>query len=83
MGRCFWGRFRRARIPLLYQGLGLGFDKSDAVVPAPAVVIFVMTISFPAVSVFVAFVAFMMIFSLFVMLFSVRDFDLASAVSIT
>src|ERR1700683_4124955 len=34
MGRCFWGRFRRARILLLYQGLGLGFDKSDAVVPA-------------------------------------------------
>jgi hypothetical protein len=64
---------------LLYQGLGLGFDQSDAVVPTPAVVIFVMTISFPAVFVFVAF---MMILSLFVMVFSVRDFDLGSAVSI-
>ena len=68
---------------MLYQRLGLGFDKSDAVVPAPAVVIFVMTITFPAVFVFVAFVALMTIFTLFVMVFSVRDFDLASAVSIT
>ena len=78
MGRCFWGRFRRARILLLHQGLGLGFDKSDAVVLA--VVIFVMTIFFPAVFVFVAFVT---IFPLFVMVFSVRDFDLASVGSIT
>ena len=65
---------------MLYQGLGLGFDKSDAVVPAPTVVIFVMTLFFAVVFVFVAFV---MIFPLFVMFFSVRDFDLASAVSIT
>ena len=75
MGRCFWGSAL-----LLHQGLGQWFDQSNAVVSAPAVVIFVMTVFFPAVFVFVGY---MVIFPLFAMVFSFRDFGQTSAVSVT